>query len=237
MIKGTRLLKGCVWPTGRQSCWSDVELKCWFGMPCVSCAQLPDTRRFITSPSQHLQSILPLQPVSPPTSECPCYSFSAGAGWKGNVSQLFWTVGADLRLGARPRAPPVEKMRVLRWSLHLTHSLTDSLSSSCLHFLSPAVFLCIFLLSLCLASALPPRQNIWVSFRNQPVTVNTGGEEGKGGRDRKLWLCASAVIFFITEPALTQIMECTGSLSERQRGESGPLPTLGYANPSAAVWV
>ena len=153
-------------------------------MPCVSCAQLTDTRQFITSPSQHLQSILPLPPVSPPTSECPCYSFSAGAGLKGNVSQLFWTVGADLRLWARPRALPGDEMRVLRWSLHLTHFLTDSLSSSCLHFLSPAVFRCIFLLSLCLASALPPRQNIWVAFRNQPVTVNTGGEEGKGGGER-----------------------------------------------------
>lgn len=32
-------------------------------------------------------------------------------------------------------------------------------------------------------------------------------------------------------------MECTGSLSERQRGESGPLPTPGYANPSTAVWI
>lgn len=65
-----------------------------------------------------------------------------------------------------------------------------------------------------------------------------GEEERRGeGRDRKLWLCASTVIFFITEPALTQIMECTGSLSERQQEESGPLPTLGYANPSTAVWV
>lgn len=43
----------------------------------------------------------------------------------------------------------------------------------------------------------------------------------------------SAVIFFITEPALTQRMECTGRISRGQ--QSGPLPTLGYANPSTAV--
>lgn len=59
----------------------------------------------------------------------------------------------------------------------------------------------------------------------------TPGREGRLWRDRKPWLCASAVIFLITEPDLTQIMECTGSLSERQRRESGPLPTRGYVNP------
>lgn len=88
--------------------------------------------------------------------------------------------------------------------------------------------------SACIVRAFPPQQIS--AFKSQPDSENREGR-GTEGWDHKLWGCASTVIFFITEPALTQIMECTGSLSESQWGESGPLPTLGYANPSAAVWV
>lgn len=50
----------------------------------------------------------------------------------------------------------------------------------------------------------------WLASRNQAVAANIR----RGGG--KLCGCASTFIFFITKPALTQIMERTGSLSERQ---------------------
>lgn len=128
----------------------------------------------------------------------------------------------------------------LSHSFSHTLSLPPSLSSSCSHRLSPAAFLLFPPLSVC----------GWRSLLSRYlgcVQESASHSEHGGGRvcvvlvvmvvvgDCKLRLYASTVIFFITEPALTQIMECTGSLSERQQGESGPLPTLGYANPSAAV--
>lgn len=52
----------------------------------------------------------------------------------------------------------------------------------------------------------------WLASRNQAAAAKIRGEGGGG----KLCGCASTFIFFITKPALTQIMERTGSLSERQ---------------------
>lgn len=135
---------------------------------------------------------------------------------------LIWTAGAGLATSSA--------LISLSHSFFNTFSLFILLTPS----FTPPLFL-VFLLSMFGVGppSLPPSSaDIWFAFRNQTVHI---GREARG--DRKLWLCASTVIFFITEPALTQIMECTGSLSERQRGKSGPLPTLGYANPFAAVWV
>lgn len=53
----------------------------------------------------------------------------------------------------------------------------------------------------------------WLASRNQAVAANIRGVGEGGGANCG---CASTFIFFITKPALTQIMERTGSLSERQ---------------------
>lgn len=48
------------------------------------------------------------------------------------------------------------------------------------------------------------------------VSIQESGSRSEHPGGSKLCGCASTFIFFITKPALTQIMERTGSLSERQ---------------------
>lgn len=162
----------------------------------------------------------------------PCFYISTGARRKTNVSKPF-----ELREIVSGRLPQASSSACRKCVLHSlsffdTFSLFISLTLSftrCISRFPPRSGL---------VSAFPPRK---ISGLHSGISQSqwTPGGEGRGEErwDCKLWLCARTVIFFITEPALTQIMECTGSLSERQWGESGPLPTPGYANPSTAVWV
>lgn len=121
------------------------------------------------------------------------------------------------------------------WSL-LLHTacvdFSDLFQSRCSFSLTPAVRLHVCPALLCAVLLL----RIYLGRVQKSASHGASTRRGGGG-DPKLWLHASAVIFFITEPVLTYIMECTGRDSERQRLQSGPLPTLGYANPSTAVWV
>lgn len=74
----------------------------------------------------------------------------------------------------------LQKACVPHWSLYLFHSLTHSPSSSHLSHTSSYLlyFLFLSLSSLALSLSLPPSTaDIWVAFRNQPGTVNTGRRE------------------------------------------------------------
>lgn len=142
--------------------------------------------------------------------------------------KALWTHGTVFQQGSSAfREPGLELCLPQHTYLALISLISFSLAA---HFCLRLQFACMSAL-LCSVPAFCS-VFIWAAFKNLPVT-----EREPGGGDPKVWLYASAVIFFITEPVLTYIMECTGRDSERQRLQSGPLPTLGYANPSTAVWV
>lgn len=121
-----------------------------------------------------------------------------------------WLAGGSLSPHSEPGLQLcLQKICVLHWSLYLTFS-PRSLLTLCLPRCNPR--------------SLPPSAQCRPSLRSRYLgciqePVSHSEQDGKVGGGCKL--CASAVIFFITESALTQIMECTGSLSEDSERKVG----------------